>query len=197
MTWHCVDLARVHRLFYPQVPVVVTVEAWGRTGAMPAISCMPLSFNPPLIGISLSPEHETYRMIMEARAFAVNWLDYSHAHQVAELGEISGREHTEKLTAVGITTKKLDSSSQPLIQEAVAVLECRVQQENRTGTHSLVIAQVVRASAAQYFRGYWDFSKYRPLLYAGTSVSGGKSWVFMSTDGAVTRVPFKRAAQKS
>jgi flavin reductase (DIM6/NTAB) family NADH-FMN oxidoreductase RutF len=39
---------------------------------MPAIWRMPLSFNPPLIGIALAPEHETYGMIVKARAFAVN-----------------------------------------------------------------------------------------------------------------------------
>jgi flavin reductase (DIM6/NTAB) family NADH-FMN oxidoreductase RutF len=59
MTWKDVDPAKVHRLFYPQVPVVVTVEHTRRIGAMPAIWCMPLSFNPPLIEVSVAPEHET------------------------------------------------------------------------------------------------------------------------------------------
>jgi flavin reductase (DIM6/NTAB) family NADH-FMN oxidoreductase RutF len=72
------DSAKIHRLFYPQVPVIVTVERKGRVGAMAAIWCVPLSFRPPLIGLAIAPEYETYNMIFETRAFAVNWLDYSH-----------------------------------------------------------------------------------------------------------------------
>ena len=32
MTWKDVDPAKVHRLFYPQVPVIVTVERTARIG---------------------------------------------------------------------------------------------------------------------------------------------------------------------
>lgn len=193
MSWNRVDLAKVHRLFYPQVPIVVTVRVKGRVGAMPAIWCMPLSFNPPLIGIAFAPEHETYRMIVKAGAFAVNWLDYSYARQVAELGEISGREYDTKLASVGLTLVAKTRSDQPLIKQAAAALECRVQEERRTGTHQLVTAEVVSAFAASYFRDYWDFSKYDPLLYAGTTDSGGRYWIFMSTKGRAARVPFKHA----
>jgi len=48
---------------------------------MPAIWCMPLSFNPPLVGVAIAPEHETYRIIMDAGAFGTNWLAFSHARQ--------------------------------------------------------------------------------------------------------------------
>jgi flavin reductase (DIM6/NTAB) family NADH-FMN oxidoreductase RutF len=68
------------------------VEPNGFIGAMPAIWCMPLSFNPPLIGITLAPEHETCKMIKKTRAFTVILLDYSHARRVGELGEISGED---------------------------------------------------------------------------------------------------------
>jgi len=126
MTWNRVDRARFHRLFYPEVSVVVTVGVNGRVGAMPAIWCMPLSFDPPLIGIAIAPEHETYKMIMRAGSFVVNWLDYSHAEQVGELGEISAKEYPQKLAAAGLSVLKKEKRSQPLIEEASAVLECRM-----------------------------------------------------------------------
>jgi flavin reductase (DIM6/NTAB) family NADH-FMN oxidoreductase RutF len=154
MNWNRVDLAKVHRLFYPQVSIVVTVEVKGQVGAMPAIWCMPLSFNPPLIGIALAPEHETYSMIMKARAFAVNWLDYSYSRQVARLGEISGREYREKLASVRLTIVRGKWSGRPLIQQAAAVLECRVREKRRTGTHQRVTGEVVGAFAANYFHDY-------------------------------------------
>jgi flavin reductase (DIM6/NTAB) family NADH-FMN oxidoreductase RutF len=191
MIWNRVDLAKVHRLFYPQVSVVIMVEANGHVGAMPAIWCMPLSFNPPLIGIALAPEHETCNMIRKTRAFTINWLDYSHARQVGELGEISGREFADKLAAVKLTTVKGKGNSQPLIQQASAVLECQVREERRTGTHELITGEIVEAYAADCFRDYWDFFKYNPLLYAGTEEKEGKSWRFMSIQGTTVRMPFK------
>jgi flavin reductase (DIM6/NTAB) family NADH-FMN oxidoreductase RutF len=191
MNWNRVDSAKIHRLFYPQVPVIVTVESKEHVGAMPAIWCMPLSFKPPLIGIAIAPEHETYKMILETQAFAVNWLDYSHADQVCELGETSGKEYAEKLAAVGLRAVKCKENSQPLIQEASAVLECLIRERHRTGTHELIIAEVVGAYAADYFSDYWDFSHYNPLLYSGTAENGEKSWIFRSARGAIKRVPLK------
>jgi flavin reductase (DIM6/NTAB) family NADH-FMN oxidoreductase RutF len=47
--WKEIDRAKVHRLFYPQVPVAVTAEFEGRIGGMPAIWCMPLSFTPSVL----------------------------------------------------------------------------------------------------------------------------------------------------
>ncbi len=100
------DPTKVHRLFYPQVSIVVTVVDQGGHGGMPAIWCMPLSFSPSLIGVAIASEHKTYRLISEAEAFAVNWLDFSYARQVAGLGEITGKEHLNKLLAVGLSTMK-------------------------------------------------------------------------------------------
>ena len=193
MIWNRVDPAKVRRLFYPQVSVVVAVKSDGRIGAMPAIWCMPLSFNPPLIGIALAPEHETCKMIKKARGFTVNWLDYSHAREVGELGEISGRDFADKLAAVKLRTVKGKVNPQPLIREASAVLECQVREEHRTGTHELVIGEVLEAHASAHFRDYWDFSKYEPLLYAGTEQKRGKSWRFTSTRRTTMRVAFKQS----
>ena len=130
-------------------------------------------------------------MTKKTRGFTVNWFDYSHAREVGELGEISGRDFADKLAVVKLTTVKNKGSFQPLIQEASAALECQVKEEHQIGTHQLVIGEVVEAHASDSFRDYWDFSKYEPLLYAGTEDGEGKSWRFMSTQRSTVRVPFK------
>lgn len=191
MPWKDVDLARVHRLFYPQVPVVITSEFDGRIGGMPAIWCMPLSFNPPLVGVAIAPEHETYKMIMGARAFGINWLGFSHAGQIGELGETSAKAYTDKLSAAGFKTIKGMRTSQPLIQEASAALECRLNETHRTGTHELVVGEAVNAMANSDFVDYWNLSRYNPLLYAGTVNGKAKSWVFRSVRGKSVEVPLR------
>lgn len=191
MPWKDVDTAKIHRLFYPQVPVVITAEFEGRVGGMPAIWCMPLSFNPPLVGVAVAPEHETYRIITGAQAFVMNWLNFSYAAQVGELGETSAKAQPNKLSMVGFTMTKGRKTSQPLIQEASAIMECRLSEKHRTGTHELMVGEVVSASANDEFDDYWDFSRYNPLLYAGTVNGKGKSWLFKSGRGEILTVPLK------
>ena len=104
LPWKDVEPAKIHRMFYPQVPVVITTEFQGHIGGMPAIWCMPLSFNPPLVGVAIAPEHATYRMLIGAQAFGVNWLNFSFAKQVGDLGETSAEGVRDKLSAAGLRT---------------------------------------------------------------------------------------------
>ena len=189
--WKDVAPAKVHRLFYPQVAVVLTVEHNQRIGAMPAYGVCHYPLSPPLTGVAVAPEHETYRMILDSQAFGINWLEYSYAEQVTELGELSGREFANKLSAVRFTSIKGSKTAQPLIKEAAAAIECRLRERLRTGTHELIVGEVAGAYAVEHFKEYWYFSKYEPLLYAGTTSERARAWLFMASRGAVREVPFK------
>lgn len=191
LSWKNVEPAKIHRLFYPQVPVVITTEFEGHIGGMPAIWCMPLSFNPPLVGVAISPEHATYKLLIGAQAFGVNWLNFSFTKQMGELGETSAKGVRDKISAVGLGIVKGSLTGQPLIRDAEGVLECRLHERHRIGTHELVVGEVVAASATESFSEYWDFSKYNPILYAGTVNIGGKCWVFRPGIGERAVVPLK------
>lgn len=193
MAWKVVDPAKIHRLFYPQVPIVITAQFEHQVGGMPAIWCMPLSFNPALVGVAVAPEHETHKIITHTHAFAMNWLDFSYAKQVGELGEISAKVVRNKIMEVGFSVVKGTMTGQPLIKEASAVLECQLIEKHQTGTHDLLVGKVILASA-ENFDDYWDFSKYNPLLYAGTIDDKGKSWLFKSARGEAIRVPITHQA---
>jgi flavin reductase (DIM6/NTAB) family NADH-FMN oxidoreductase RutF len=144
---------------------------------------MPLSFQPPLVGVAIAPEHGTYKILVQAQAFGVNFLDFRHAKTVAELGETSSSGLMDKLSKVGFKHSKGSSAGQPLIEEAEAALECRVHEQRRTGSHELVIGEVIAAEAASSFGDYWDFERYDPILYAGSEEGDGKHWVFRSGKG--------------
>ena len=191
MPWKSVNPDNVHRLFYPQVPVIIAVNFHDRVGGMPAIWCMPLSFKPPLVGVAIAPEHETFKMIVQAEAFAVNFVSVHYAEQVGVLGESSSREIRNKLASAGFTVTEGKLTGQPLIQEAEAALECRLYARHRVGTHELVVGEVAAAMAGDNFGEYWNFDLYTPILYAGTEVRGGKCWVFRSLKGEKVTVPLK------
>jgi flavin reductase (DIM6/NTAB) family NADH-FMN oxidoreductase RutF len=78
---------------------------------------MPLSFTPPLVGVAIAPEHETYKILTQAQAFAVNWLDFRYARKVGVLGEPSSRDVRDKISSVGFTVRKGNLAGQPLIEE--------------------------------------------------------------------------------
>jgi len=191
LPWKDVEAAKIHRLFYPQVPVVITTEFEGYIGGMPAIWCMPLSFNPPLVGVAIAPEHATYEMLISAQAFGVNWLNFSFAKQMGELGETSAKGVRNKLSTVRLEIVKGSLTGQPLIRDAEGALECRLHERHRIGTHELVVGEVVAASATKSFSDYWDFTKYNPILYAGTVNMGGKCWLFRSGIEEKMVVPLK------
>ncbi len=191
--WRDIETSKVHRLFYPQVPVVVTVEFEGQIGGMPAIWCTPLSFDPPLIGVALAPDHQTFKMLMGARTFGINWLEYGYAKELARLGETSAKGLTNKLTSVGLKTFKGKKTAQPLIEQSSANLECRLNQNYRVGTHELIVGEVLSASARSSFDKYWNFTRYNPILYAGTTENKRKAWIFMSIRGKKTKIPYTHA----
>jgi len=197
MAWKKVNPARIHRLFYPQVPVVITVGFNGRIGGMPAIWHTPLSFKPPLIGVAIAPEHATHEMIMGAKAFGVNWLDFSYAKQVGELGDLSGKDFVNKLAIVGFDAINGEASGQPLISEASAVLECHYSDRYRVGTHQLIVGRVMAAKANDNFKEYWNLARYNPLLYAGTESRKRKSWIFKSLRDETVTVPLRGHARRN
>jgi flavin reductase (DIM6/NTAB) family NADH-FMN oxidoreductase RutF len=170
---------------------VITTEFEGDIGGMPAIWCMPLSFNPPLVGVAIAPEHATYKILIGAQAFGVNWLNFSFAKQMGELGETSAKVVRDKLSTAGLEIVRGNLTGQPLIRDAEGVLECRLHERHRIGTHELVVGEVVAASATESFTEYWDFSKYNPILYAGTVNIGEKCWAFRSGIGEKRVVPLK------
>ena len=72
--------------FYPATTSVVTVHTQGRDNAMPVAWNMPLSMEPPLFAVAISPRRYTHELIMQAREFAVNFvLDLYRPRDVGEL----------------------------------------------------------------------------------------------------------------
>jgi len=161
-----VESLKVYRLLYPVVPAVVAATSGGRVAAMPVVTLISLSNEPPLIGFSSLPSHTTYKTIIEAGRFSVSWLDRRFAKAVTELGTSTDPERGDKLRAAGLhyTAGELGT---PVIEEASATLECRFSASQRFGDHNLVIGEVKSARAVDDFEDYWTFNEYRPMLYSG------------------------------
>jgi flavin reductase (DIM6/NTAB) family NADH-FMN oxidoreductase RutF len=162
-----VDFSRLHRLFYPQVPMVLSAQVGARVSAMPVVAYLAISDSPPLLGIACSPHAFTYRLVVKAKAFTLCLLDVKHLGAMERLARVSGARVQDKLAEVGLTHRRGREVKAPVIDEAVATIECRLVTRRRLGDHALLVGEAVACSAGADFKDFWAFEKYTPILYTG------------------------------
>ena len=162
-----VDPSLIHRLFYPQVPAVLSAMVGKRVSAMPVVSYTSVSDTPPMVAVSSVPSHYTCKLVLEAGCFSLCILDRDNAGAIARLGSVSGSRVEDKLTDAGLKHSRGEKLKVPVILGSAATLECSLTTKRRFGDHLLLVGEVKSARATDAFDGFWDFSRYRPLLYTG------------------------------
>lgn len=130
---------------------VITARFEGGDYGMTASAVTSLSLDPPMMLVCLHNESSTQKAISRSGAFAVNVL----AEGQHETAQRFGKPQHDKFADLAIR-RGLDDV--PLLEDALAVLECRVGYDVVGGTHRVFMARVVRAlarpgSPLAYFRG--------------------------------------------
>ena len=134
---------------------------------MPVVSYASVSESPPLVAVACAPSGFTFRLIVRAGAFSLCLLDRKHSAKVEKLASTSGPARRDKLAEAGFRHAPGKMLGVPLIRSSAASLECTLVSRTKVGEHVLMIARVVGAVASSAFGDFWDFRKYRPILYAG------------------------------
>jgi flavin reductase (DIM6/NTAB) family NADH-FMN oxidoreductase RutF len=162
-----IDPSKVYRLLYPAVPAIISCyDQTGSTFGMPVVSIISLSGDPPLIGVASSPNHVTHEAILRAGCFSLSWVDVSLVRSVELLGTMP-RRSGDKLEMAGLKHTKGNTLDVPIIEGAVASLECSLYAKETLGDHELLVGRVQEAQTSDDFQEYWKFEKYRPILYTG------------------------------
>jgi flavin reductase (DIM6/NTAB) family NADH-FMN oxidoreductase RutF len=161
-----VDFSNVYRILYPTVPAILSCSDRGLIYAMPVVSVVSLSNDPPLIGVSSSPEHATHQAIVKVRSFSLSWVDASLVRALEVLGT-TPHGPGDKLESAGLTHTRGKTLDVPIILGAVASLECSLYVRQTLGDHELLVGRVQDASASDDFQDYWRFQTYNPVLYTG------------------------------
>lgn len=130
---------------------VITALSDGRPYGTTASAVTSLSLEPPMLLICMNKQSETGRAVAESGHFGVNILG---ANQV-DLAERFAQKGGDKFAGVPVTPGK---RGEPLFDEALATLECRVAEETTGGTHYVFLAEVESGAARggaplAYFRG--------------------------------------------
>lgn len=157
----------IHRLFYPQVPLVMAAQSGGRASAMPVVSYLSVSDRPPMVGVACAAEGFTCKLALKARCFTLSALDRSRADAMSALATVSGSRTKDKLEDAGLPHRRGAKVAAPVLADAVATLECSLSSRRKTGDHLLLVGRVEAAYAIPAFADSWDFTKYRPMLYSG------------------------------
>jgi 4-nitrophenol 2-monooxygenase / 4-nitrocatechol 4-monooxygenase, reductase component len=110
-----------------------------------------LSLEPPMLLVCMNKQSETGRAVASSKRFGVNILG---ADQV-DLAERFAKKGGDKFAGVPVSPGKW---GEPLFEEALATLECRVTDETTGGTHYVFLAEVENGTARggaplAYFKG--------------------------------------------
>jgi uncharacterized protein (TIGR00725 family) len=121
---------------------VIGVAHDGHANAFTAAWLTPVSFEPPLLVLSVNPEHASYPLLQRSGTFAVSVLGRGQLELAAWFGRRSGRD-TDKLAGQPVHPRP---SGAPVLRDAVAFVECRVEAQWSAGDHELFLARAVDGS---------------------------------------------------
>ena len=137
-----------------------------RRGAFTAAWIMQASYEPPLIALSVNPNHATYPLLNESRTFTVSVLKAGQLELARRFGTQSGRD-LDKLA--GIQWQPTPTGA-PILDDALAFFECEVVQSVPAGDHELVIGHVVAGAILDH--------EAAPMAYAETGDMDGSSALY-------------------
>src|SRR3954447_2384965 len=130
---------------------VITTAADGQDFGMSASAVSSLSLEPPMVLVCVNATNPTRSAISKSRRFCVNVLAEDQHHLALQFAKPS----EDKFAGVLTTESDL---GMPVLDEALATLECEVEDDVAGGTHRIFLGRVKRAKARDgsplaYFRG--------------------------------------------
>jgi flavin reductase (DIM6/NTAB) family NADH-FMN oxidoreductase RutF len=148
------DFRHVLGHFASGVTVVTTSDADARPAGLTASAFTSVSLDPPLVLVCVDHKSQTYPALLERGRFAVNILTAVQS----ELSKRFASTRLDKFTDVGF---RMSDLGLPLLDDALAFLECSTVDTHVEGDHTIFVGLVERAGTGPgepllYFRGHYD-----------------------------------------
>jgi flavin reductase (DIM6/NTAB) family NADH-FMN oxidoreductase RutF len=134
------------RLLVPAPVVLVTTKWRAASDVMPVAWSMPLSAEPPFVGICVHSSRHTHDMIKFSEEFALNFPSRALLNHVQYFGSVTGKE-VDKLDISKLPTFKARKIEAPLLEGCVGFIECGLEDALRLGDHTLFVGRVVAVTA--------------------------------------------------
>lgn len=117
----------------------VSCASQGEVNVFTANWLTQVSFEPPLIAVSVENTSKSLPMILRSRVFTVNVLPSGSRELAGKLGK-SALQHPEKLSGIEYD---LGANGCPILHEALAWVACEVRNTAPAGDSTLIVAEVV------------------------------------------------------
>lgn len=128
---------------WPTGVAVVTTIAGGVRHGMTAGSFGSVSLDPPLVMVCLARNIHTHALIVRSGVFGVSFLGKDQAH----IGHrFAGREPGDRFAGASWTAAPTGA---PVLDEALAWLDCRVVHAYPGGDHTIFVGEVLTARASR------------------------------------------------
>jgi len=111
----------------------------GEVNAFTANWLSQVSFEPPLVAVSIENTTKSLPMILRSRKFIINVYRDGDRELAGQLGK-SALKHPEKLAGVAYTP---GPGGAPILRDALAWVACEVRHTVEAGDSTLVVAEVV------------------------------------------------------
>jgi flavin reductase (DIM6/NTAB) family NADH-FMN oxidoreductase RutF len=140
--------------FATGVTTVTTLDADGRPTGLTASAFTSVSLDPPLILVCVDHKSQSYPPLLERRRFGVNVLG-------REQEAISKRFASTRLDKFDGVPHRVGEFGVPLIDGALAQLECVTVSTHVEGDHTIFVGRVERVHLGTgepliYYRGRYD-----------------------------------------
>jgi len=147
------DFRRVLGHFATGVSVVTTCDADGRPTGLTVSALASVSLDPPLVLVCVDHKSQTYPALRERGRFAVNMLRIEHE-------ALSRRFASTRLDKFDGVPFRLSALGLPLIDDALAQIECMTVSAHVEGDHTIFVGRVERAHLGGgepllYYRGHY------------------------------------------
>ncbi|AUB55564.1 flavin reductase [Methanobacterium subterraneum] len=138
--------------------------------------------NPPLLVAGVNKAHFTNQLLMENKAFSINYPAEDMIREVDYCGLVSGQKE-DKSQIFTVEYGELEDA--PLIKECPLSLECKLVDVYQMPTHNLFIGEIIATYADEKIltEGIPDLGKLNPLLltmpdnyYWTVKEKVGKAW---------------------
>jgi flavin reductase (DIM6/NTAB) family NADH-FMN oxidoreductase RutF len=123
---------------FPAGIAVLTLAAEGRPLGVTVGSLVSLSLEPPLVGVSIGRASQQHEPLRDAGRFVVNVLAGDQAH----VAQHFARSVPPIALWHGIATRP-GNGPEPLLEGALAWLECRTRAAHEAGDHTIFVADVL------------------------------------------------------
>lgn len=147
-------MERFYRMLYPMRVCLITSRFDGKDNVMAAAWVFPLSMDPPLFGVSISPKRHSHRLIRGGGAFAINIPSAQMEAAVKTCGTKSGADG-DKFAEAGLT-KEEGAGRVPLIRECLTSIECELVQEIECGDHTVFVGKAVKTLRRKEGKGLYQ-----------------------------------------